>query len=87
MLKGKGINVRVNDVFRRLDEHSEPAGEWPFKLTGSQERALENAEQVLAQEIKINDLQIARTHLSLDILEEMLDSWDRKKFDPPRDLW
>ena len=87
MMKGKGINVRINDVFRRLDEHSESTGEWPFKLSRSQESALENAEQVLSQEIIVNDLQIARTHLSLDVLEEMLDSWDQKRFDRPRDLW
>lgn len=87
MLKGKGINVRINAVFRRLDEHSESTGEWPFKLSRSQESALENAEQVLSQEIIVNDLQVARTHLSLDVLEEMLDSWDQKRFDRPRDLW
>ena len=87
MLRSKGINVRINDVFRRLDEYSEPVGEWPYVLTGSQEKALENAEQVLDHEIKNNELQLVRTNLSLDILEEMLDSWDKKRFDPPRDLW
>lgn len=87
MLWSRGINVRINDVFRRLDEYSEPVGEWPYKLTGSQEKALENAEQALENGITSNELQLVRTNLSLDILEEMLNIWDNKRFDPPRDLW